>query len=227
MLNKYIFILAVILFFAGCNKSTKGNFSIPFIKKEIMVDAILAETCWNEGALVKNLISPWENQGVDQTTFKAFVSKEYFNFSFEVIDSTIILFPFEEELTVANEDRVELFFSSDTTLNNYYCIEMDPNGNVLDYSAKFYREFDEGWNFKSSEIVAVITEQGYLIEGRISLDELDSLGIAGEFFLGIFRADFKSQMTDDVIWFSWIKPKSPEPDFNIPSSFEKVRLTNN
>lgn len=224
---KNIYILVVVLFLAGCSKPTQSQFSVPLVEKEIKVDAILNEYCWEQSVSVQNLISPWDKQSVDKTTFKAFVSENGFNFCFEVVDETVVFFPFEEELTVAKEDRVELFFSNDTSLNKYYCIEMAPDGNVLDYSAKSYREFNNEWDFESVEIEAQITKHGYIVEGRISLEELKNIGINEEFFLGIYRADFKSKESEDVTWYSWIKPDSEKPDFHIPSSFEKVHLTNN
>ena len=49
---------------------------------------------------------------------------------------------------MAKEDRVELFFSNLTTLSEYYCIEIDPLGRILDYSAKHNRKFDENWDVK-------------------------------------------------------------------------------
>jgi len=203
-------------------KLTQSIFSIPFSEKEIKVDGLIGEDVWEQAVLVENLFAPWEKNHADKTKFRAFVSKDYFNFYFQVADNTLITVPFEKELSVASEDRVELFFSNDTTLAKYYCIEIDPKGNVLDYSAKHYREFNENWNFQSKKVVAKITDASYFVEGKISLKELNELGISNTFYLGIFRADFKSHKPDEVTWFSWIKPDSSEPDFHIPSAFGKT-----
>ena len=188
------------------------------------VDGVIDEAEWEQAVSVENLVAPWEKNVLDKTKFQAFVSDDYFNFYFHVEDNTLTTVPFEKELSVASEDRVELFFSSDITLAKYYCIEMDPKGNILDYSAKHYREFDDKWDFKNKKIATKIMDGTYIVEGRILLEELNELGISDTFHLGIFRADFKSQKPDDVTWFSWIKPDSQDPDFHIPSAFGKTVL---
>lgn len=211
-------------FEAERNKKEKSMLSIPFSEKEIKIDGHIDEDDWEQAVSVESLFAPWEKNHSDKTKFRAFVSKNYFNFCFRVEDNTLITVPFEKELSVASEDRVELFFSNDTTLAKYYCIEIDPKGNVLDYVAKNYREFNDNWNFKSKKVGTKITDTSYIVEGKISLKELNELGISNTFYLGIFRADFKSHKSDDVTWFSWIKPDSSDPDFHIPSAFGKTVL---
>jgi hypothetical protein len=93
---------------------------------------------------------------------------------------------------------------------------------VLDYSAQFYRKFNEQWNFENVDIAASMRDSGYSVEGRISLDVLKNMGIISNFYLGVFRADFRR--SGEVTWYSWILPKSIEPDFHIPSAFEKIYL---
>lgn len=218
-------LLIIVLLLTACNSSDEKQIKIPFDDRNITIDAHLSETEWHYPSLVENLAAPWNSKGNDETLFKAYLSKKYFNFCFSVKDNTIITFPFTEELTVAKEDRVELFFSSDDTLKNYYCIEIDPIGNILDYSAKMYRIFDRDWDFTSVEVAAKQNTNGYIIEGRISMAELETLGIKSPFNLGIFRADYKSKQPKDVIWYSWVTPNSDTPDFHIPSAFGTCILT--
>lgn len=224
MLYKYILIFSVALLMFSCEKSTQSRLSVPFSEKEIIVDGVIDEKDWEHAVLIKNLVAPWSKDDTDHTKFRAFITSNYFNFYFDVEDNTLITVPFEKELSVASEDRVELFFSKDTTLAKYYCIEMDPKGNTLDYSSMYYRDFDEAWNFESERVATKIKDNGYIVEGKISLEELKELGIENPFYLGIFRADFKSYESDDVAWFSWIRPISSEPDFHIPSAFGKTLL---
>ena len=188
----------------------------------ITIDGLISKEEWKMPNVVNGLTNPWGKEGIDQTKFKAFHSENYFYFCFEVIDSTLTTFNFEEELTVAKEDRVELFFSPDTTLNQYFCIEIDPLGRILDYSAQSYRKFNEEWGFENADVSTSLTDSGYSVEGRIPLDELKAMGIISNFYLGVFRADFKK--SGKVTWYSWISPKSIEPDFHIPSAFKKIYL---
>lgn len=218
------FALALLLF--SCGESANSPLTLPSLPEEIQVDGRVDEAAWERGWVLEGLVSPWpEEKNIDQTTFSAFVSPRYFNFSFEVRDNSITTVAFQNESSVEQEDRVELFFSSDTTLDRYYCIEIDPNGNVLDYSAAYYREFDPTWDFSSKELATRIIDTGYLVEGKISLKELNELGISFPFYLGIFRADFAPAGNEAVTWFSWKRPDSPTPDFHIPSAFgETVRM---
>lgn len=192
--------------------------SLVVLDREIIIDGIIRKGEWESIDSIAGFSAPWTSTGYDQTVFKCFCSSTFFYFYFDVIDTTIITYDFKEELTVAKEDRVELFFSAKFDLNQYYCIEMDPLGHILDYSAKYYRKFDETWDFKQVNIAARITPHGYIVEGRISRSELEKLGIKESFHLGIFRADFKSNKTDDVVWYSWINSKSTTPDFHLPTA---------
>lgn len=224
MIRHYIFLFSVTLFMFSCEKSTQQVLSIPLLEKEIKVDGVIDKEEWQQAVVIENLLSPWGTDNLDKTKFRVFVSNTYFNFCFHVEDTTLITIPFEKELSVAREDRIELFFSNDTSLARYYCIEIDPKGDILDYSAKYYRDFSENWNFLSKKVATKITLTGYIVEGKISLKELKSLGISNPFYLGIFRADFKSNKSDDVTWLSWKKPSSSQPDFHIPSAFGKVLI---
>lgn len=49
-------------------------------------------------------------------------------------------------------------------MGQYYCMEIDPSGHVMDYSASYYRKFDYEWNFKSLEICSIKDEKGYIVQ---------------------------------------------------------------
>ena len=66
---------------------------------------------------------------------------------------------FVQESDVEAEDRVEIFFSASKDMGQYYCMEIDPSGHVMDYSASYYRKFDYEWNFKSLEICSIKDEK--------------------------------------------------------------------
>ncbi|MEO6288326.1 MAG: hypothetical protein ABIO76_00305, partial [Ginsengibacter sp.] len=107
MFHRYILLFSVALLLFSCEKSTQSKLSVPFSEKEIKVDGAINEEAWNQAILVENLNSPWDKNSMDKTKFKAFVTNNYFNFCFQVVDNTLITVPFEKELSVASEDRVE------------------------------------------------------------------------------------------------------------------------
>ncbi len=219
------FLLCSSLF--GSSQLTSENVLILRIfEEEVSINGIIEMGEWPAVDSIVGLISPWDLSDDDQTIFKAFYTDSYLFFYFKVVDTTLTLHEYRDELTVTKEDRVELFLSATPDMKQYYCIEIDPLGRILDYSAQHYRMFDESWDFKQTKIGSSLTPNGYIVEGRLSLNELNLLGLTDNFNLGIFRADFIGNINDDVIWYSWIDPQNKIPDFHIPSSLNKVSFVN-
>lgn len=168
--------------------------------------------------------APWDSLE-SPTRFTCHSTAEKFFFNFEVVDSTLtITEPFSSERDVEPEDRVEVFFSPDLKLKEYYCAEIDYLGRVLDYKAAFYRKFDFNWDFSSLSIWTSLTDFGYRVMGCIDIEELKNLGIDTEvgFYLGVFQDDF--QPDGSVHWYSLIPTEDVEPDFHKPDVFFGCRL---
>lgn len=219
-------LLVTFLMGQGCQQVAPNTLLIHRNTSEIDLDGNIKETEWNDATTITNLHSPWVSSARDSTIFHCFCSPKYFNFCFEVIDRNLIILDYTDEITVANGDRVELFFSPSSKLSPYYCIEITPNGYILDYKAQFHRKFDYSWNFNHHAVVGKITSNGYAVEGRISISELQTLGIdfSKGFYLGVFRADFTEENENSVIWYSWVNPHIKDADFHIPSAFRKCKL---
>lgn len=221
-MKNQIFILITFLFIVGClksNKNSQSNQSEVF-SKAITVDGKLND--WSKTNYLKGLTDPWGVKGKDSTQFDYKIADENFYFYFKTIDSTLTLPKFVTERSVIYADRVEMFFSKDKDLTNYYCFEITPKEEILDYSAQPYRKFDRDWDFKTLKIKAVIINDRYIVEGKIALLELKELGLIDDIYLGVFRADFKDD--ENVNWYTKTIPNSPTPDFHIPSAFDKIRL---
>ncbi len=165
---------------------------------------------------IDGLHAPWDGLD-DNTSFRCFADSSFFYFLYEVEDSTMTFSDdFPEERVVDTEDRVEIFFSPGPDMERYYCAEIDPLGRVMDYSCEYYARMDYGWDFTTLSAAGWLTSGGYAVAGRISLDELKSLGIdphAG-FHMGIFRADFHPDGT--VNWYSHVETDDTAPDFHRP-----------
>ncbi len=219
-------LIAVFLLCEGCRPKQPDTLLIENHTSEIQIDGNIDGMEWIRSTTLTDLYSPWAQSEQDSTIFRCFSSQKYFNFCFEVIDRTLTILKYTDEMTVAKGDRVELFFSPPSELSSYYCMEINPNGYILDYKAQFYREFNYLWNFNHHAVVGKITSTGYTVEGRISLSELKKLGLdlGKDFCLGIFRADFTGENEDSVIWYSWVNPHTQDPDFHIPSAFGKCKL---
>ncbi len=188
--------------------------------ENLIIDANLQD--WDKNNYIYGLTNPWGSQSKDNTHFDYKITNDHFYFYFKTTDNTPTTSPYAKELSVEEGDRVELFFSSEKDLSKYYCVEINPEGYVLDYRAKFYRRFNDKWDLKSLRISTAVTENGYIVEGKISLDEFKSLRLVDEVYLGVFRADY--QDGEKVNWYTKTIPDSRTPDFHIPSAFEKIFL---
>lgn len=225
-INFLVSLIVMFLLDEGCRLKQPNTLLIENHTSEIQIDGNIGEMEWICSTTLTDLHSPWTPAERDSTIFRCFFSQKYFNFCFEVIDRTPTILEYTDEMTVAKGDRVELFFSPSSKLFSYYCMEINPNGHIMDYKAQFYRKFNYLWDFNHHDVVGKITSTGYVVEGRISLSEFKNLGfdLGKGFYLGIFRADFTGENEDSVIWHSWLNPHVQDPDFHVPSAFGKCKL---
>jgi len=181
---------------------------------------------------VSDFHSPWRDTPFGPTRFRAIADSAWLYFNFEVADSLLVALPFAQESDVASGDRVEIFLSADSTLGNYYCLEMGPRGDVLDYRAAYYRQFDDTWDLPALAVATQATTGGYVVEGRIPLRFLRGLSEdippTGTFtlYMGLYRAEYDKAHTeaDPVQWLTWIDPNTADPDFHVGASFHPIQI---
>ena len=200
-------------------KVTKINKSI-FNRRKMHNDVF-----WKNSPALTHFFYPWNAELPPATIFRALYDSKYLFFRFDVIDSDIHASKgSNDKMAVLTSDRVEIFFRSDSSMEVYYGLEMDPLSKVLDYKAEFYRKFDYNWTWKGLEIYSEFTLNGYRVIGCISQDSLRKLDLLKENKLecGLFRGKCLSEAV--FKWISWVKPKSEQPDFHIPSAFGELVL---
>ena len=188
---------------------------------------------WQTANTIADFSYPWNTETPPLTIFKALWDGEHLYFNFNVEDSNIIInkSAVDQNAQVMESDRVELFFKSDKELiNPYYCLEMDSNARVLSSKSRYYRvhQYSFIWPGENSIIVkSSLTNNGYIVEGSISIDALKSLNLLHDNSIntGIYRANFIQNKKElEPKWISWVMPKSIKPDFHIPSSFGIFKL---
>ncbi|MCW2258242.1 hypothetical protein M2263_004333 [Providencia alcalifaciens] len=85
-------------------------------------------------------------------------------------------------------------------------------------------------NWKTLKTVGKITPEGYVLTGKIDLDEFTNLNLWQDrdkktLLCAILRGEFSEGSPKQVRkWVSWIKPDSVKPDFHIPSAFGHCKL---
>lgn len=211
---------------------------------QIRVDGRADEPVWAQATVENRFAFPWKTAPAPSTEFRALWDDENLYFDFRVEDADIVVLDnWRDELDGVFEDRVELYFSRDAKMRDYFCAEIDSRGRVLDYRARFYRQFDMNWRFPGLETKATTRPDGYEVEGCIPLRELATLGFPAvrpgvKIRIGLYRAEFSHDRSGRAAsppgihtlgrqppgpppveeWISWVNPGTAEPDFHVPAS---------
>lgn len=202
----------------------------------IEVDGLLKEKSWKRAALISNFKLPWDQQKPQATEARFLWDRDFLYGAFRVWDREIVNWTAPEhegKTAVLDHDRVEVFFALDDSLQNYYCLEMDPHGVVYDYQAHYYRNFDPSWHLKGLKVASKILSDGYVVEMAVPLSVMKELGFpvsASDFVwkVGVYRADFSLTQPGKLkmLWQTWIDPGLSQPDFHVPSSFGQFEFVN-
>ncbi len=223
-----------ILIVVGFSKLSSQNkvYTVNKIQNEILVTGFGTDKLWEKATNLSDFIYPWRDENPPGTEFKALWSDTYFYFLFIVEDHEIISSGENiGEKDLLKSDRVEIFFRSNVINKPYYSLEMDAKGRCLDTEGVFFDKVDFEWNWPREHFAlkASQNENGYTVEGSISLEslrQLDMYSDDGILNAGLYRGEFFLQPDKKigVKWISWVKPNSK--NFHIPSSFGVLKLIN-
>ena len=187
---------------------------------------------WDKAAVLKDFISPWHVEDVEDIEFRALHDDENLYVSYRVNDASLhIDTTNDSKKSVDNSDRVELFLRSDKHLDPYYCLEIDPLGRVQDFIARANRQFDYTWDWPKEDISikSEITATCFTVEVSISIASLKKFKLLqkdGIIEAGIYRAKYHQQSNGQFqpTWITWIDPQTETPNFHTASSFGKLKL---
>jgi hypothetical protein len=195
------------------------------------IDGVLSADEWPPDRWETGLTFPWRDEAAPDTAFCMLTDGTALLIAFRVADADVVIVEGAagDESLVARGDRVELFLARDPDLDEYYSIEIDPRGRVLDYTAAYYRRFDNAWDCPGLEVAARERPGGYDVEGRIPAVALKQMGLAlapdQPVLAGVFRGEFShAEGSPDESWISWVQPRVAEPDFHVPSAFGCFRV---
>jgi len=186
---------------------------------------------WKEAEVLRDFQSPWDSKSIDPIEFRALYDSKNFYFSFRVFDREIHTDTRgDKDENIGNSDRVELFFRSDSSLDPYYCLEIDTTCRIMDFKARPEKDFDFNWKWPNKEIKvqSSIENNFFIVEGVISLNSLRKLDLLKDHKIqtGVFRAKYNKQKNGEYLptWISWVNPKTTEPNFHIATSFGVFHL---
>ncbi len=180
---------------------------------------------------MSDFCSPWDNNPFSKIEFRALWNTDHLFFNFTVFDTDIYIDLKDDSVdSIGNSDRVELFFRVNDTLNPYYCLEMDTNARLMDFKARPNWNFDFDWKWPKSDfdLKATRNKNGFIVEGRISMQSLKELNLLQDNILevGVYRAKFSKDENQNYspTWISWVNPNTETPNFHTATSFGKFKL---
>lgn len=195
----------------------------------ILLDGKDAESDWSRAEKIA-FTNPWNRKVNPKTALSLLKDSKNLYFFFDVKDDEIVLdSAHSKERDNEKEDRVELFFSKDKEMKEYYCFEIDPKGRVLSYRGRYYRDLQFDWKPpKGFSVIGKIVPGGYSVEGKIPLQFLnDFVREDGTLYFGTYRAEFSKGKDGTLVmnWLTWIDPQTESPDFHMPSSLGKLKIS--
>jgi hypothetical protein len=226
-IRKFLLFAAASLMTLACTHKASGGYSATTVADGLIsLDGERTEDVWQLSDSIGSFTNPWNSGICPETSLSMLKDSKYLYFFFDVKDDDLVMEDgFSNERDVEKEDRVELFFSKDKEMNDYYCFEMDAKGRVLSYRCSYYRNFNFDWDVPAGFVVAgSIRSGGYSVEGAIPIGFLSDFLHNGEFiYFGAYRAEFSKK--EGVIvenWLTWNNPLTAKPDFHVPSSLGKL-----
>ncbi len=190
----------------------------------INVDGVSDEDTWEKAGKLKGFLMPWDKGKTPPVTmFQALYDSSTLYILFQAAEdqNLVISDSIINEIDIAKEDRVEIYFSKNKTMEEYFCVEVDPLGRVLDYSAAYHRKFDDQWDIDGMLVGSKLYPKSYQVEVAIPLKSLAKMGIdiSADFYVGLYRADLENSVSGlKENWLSWVDPKISEPDFHVPET---------
>nr|WP_294788919.1 carbohydrate-binding family 9-like protein [uncultured Flavobacterium sp.] len=186
---------------------------------------------WEKAAVLTDFVSPWENHDPKKIELRALWDSENLFFYYKVFDNEIYIDKTDNSAeSIANSDRVEIFFRKDQALNPYYCLEIDPEPRILDFIALPNRKFDYAWTWPENhlDVKSNQNENYFTVEIAVSIQSLRELNLlkGNTIEAGFYRAKYIKQRDEryEPVWITWVNPNTPAPDFHIASSFGKLTL---
>ncbi|MFY0715247.1 endoxylanase [Seonamhaeicola sp. NFXS20] len=201
------------------------------LEEQINTNSKIDNLLWKQANVITDFCSPWEEEKLINTEFRALWDNKRLYFHFKVYDPKIhIHSSIDTNDSINNSDRVELFFRKNESLNPYYCLEIDPTPRIMDFKALPNRQFDFNWNWPQKDILinSCIEKKFFTVEGYLSIDSLKAFNLIknNRIEVGVYRAKYKRQKGGmyKPIWITWVNPKTEIPNFHIASSFGVFEL---
>ncbi|MDP4679859.1 MAG: carbohydrate-binding family 9-like protein [Cyclobacteriaceae bacterium] len=200
---------------------------------KIKIDGLSKESAWDNAIELTAFENYWSNKEMPKTSFKGLYDDKFFYFLYDVVDEDIVLVDkpsIGEEDQAVGSDRIEIFMRNKDLNKDYYSLELDAKARIFDSKATFDKRYgiDREWDWPKGqlELKSTFTDNGYIVEGRISMSSLKELDLfdGDILYAGLYRGNYNSNEGEkpSIEWISWVKPE--KLSFHIPSSFGVLKF---
>jgi len=208
------------------------NYNVNRIEKNILqINGLGDNAFWNQAEVLTDFTSPWDDTVPEKIELKALWDTEYIFFCYTVYDANVHIDRQDDSIdSIGESDRVEIFFRTDTALNPYYCLEIDPTPRLMDFKASPKKKFDFDWNWPKNDLIikSTIKEDHFIVEIAISIQSLKNFDLIKDNCIeaGFYRAKYTQQENKlfEPTWITWVNPDTETPNFHIAGSFGLLTL---
>lgn len=212
------------------------EYMIHFAQKAPVIDGKGLDAAWDKAQPLTDFTFPWRADAAPATEFRALWDSEALYFRYVLEDQNLAVGS-DPERAVLDSDRAEIFLAKDKQLSGYYTMEVDPKARIFSADAAYDPvkkkrvKLDSSWSWPGLVAKASITDNGYVVEGKLPMVTLTELGLwqdtaQSELRCALMRAEFtpKQEGGLDMGWMTWVDPQTAKPNFHNPGTFGSCKL---
>ncbi|MGR5460021.1 CBM9 family sugar-binding protein [Vibrio alfacsensis] len=238
-MSKLFYITALLLgssLATNVHANTNNEYLIQYSAQSPVIDGNPSDKAWDEANTLTQFSFPWRTQLAPATEFKALWNEDGLFFRYRISDKNIAI-GIDPKRAILDSDRVEIFLAKDEQLTTYYTMEIDPKARVFSAKASYDSQhkkighLDSTWIWPGLETQAATVDGGYIVETKIPVTTLTSLGLWQDeqqtaLRCALMRAEFTKQADGklDMGWMTWIDPNTLKPNFHNPYTFGLCKL---
>ncbi|PSU43019.1 endoxylanase [Photobacterium frigidiphilum] len=213
-----------------------NQYSVNFTQQAPVIDGKGLDTVWGNAQSLTDFSFPWRTDSAPATEFKALWDHDAIYFRY-VLEDQHLAIGTDPKRAILDSDRAEIFLAKDPQLTVYYTMEVDLKARVFSAKASYdlvkkkRATLDSSWNWQGLVTKASITDNGYIVEGKLPITTITELGLwqdeaQSELLCALMRAEF-TPLKDgniDMGWMTWVDPKTTKPNFHNPDTFGSCKL---
>lgn len=212
------------------------QYIIRFAQEVPVIDGKGVDAAWDLAQPLTEFTFPWRADEAPATEFRALWDREALYFRYVLEDKQLAIGT-DPQRAVLDSDRAEIFLAKDPQLSSYYTMEVDPKARVFSADAAYDPvkkkrvKLDSSWSWPGLVTKASITEQGYVVEGKLPMATITKLALwqddaRSELLCALMRAEFTPGADNslDMGWMTWVDPHTAKPNFHNPGTFGSCKL---